>query len=116
MLAYLHAWPKFDESKGNPKSFIKAVVNNCAGMIIREAESQMRWTGQKEMSLSTIIGGDDSAMEMMDIISGEDTKTARAVLDAQDGRGLFAGRCRCHEGAAPRQGAGIFFRLADTHL
>ena len=71
MLAYLHAWPNFDESKGNPKSFIKAVVNNCAGMIIREAESQMRWTGQKEMSLSTIIGDDDSAMEMMDIISGE---------------------------------------------
>ena len=73
MLAYLHAWPKFDESKGNPKSFIKAVVNNCAGMIIREAESQMRWTGQKELSLSTIIGGDDSATEMMDIISGEDS-------------------------------------------
>jgi len=71
MLAYLHAWPSFDESKGNPKSFIKAVVNNCAGMIIREAESQMRWTGQKELSLSTIIGSDDSAMEMMDIISGE---------------------------------------------
>ena len=71
MLAYLHAWPNFDESKGNSKSFIKAVVNNCAGMIIREAESQMRWTGQKEMSLSTIIGDDDSAMEMMDIISGE---------------------------------------------
>ncbi len=71
MLAYLHAWPDFDESKGNPKSFVKAIVNNCAGMIIREAESQMRWTGQKELSLSTIIGSDDSAMEMMDIISGE---------------------------------------------
>lgn len=70
-LAYLHAWPSFDESKGNPKSFIKAVVNNCAGMIIREVESQMRWTGQTELSLSTIIGSDDSAMEMMDIISGE---------------------------------------------
>lgn len=71
MLAYLHAWPNFDASKGNSKSFIKAVVNNCAGMIIREAESQMRWTGQKELSLSTIIGSDDSSMEMMDIISGE---------------------------------------------
>jgi len=71
MLAYLHAWPSFDKSKGNPKSFIKAVINNRAGMLIREAESQMRWTGQKELSLSTIIGSDDSAMEMMDIISGE---------------------------------------------
>ena len=71
MLAYLHAWPKFDKNKGNPKSFIKAVVNNCAGMIIREAESQMRWSGQKEVSLSTIIGGDDSTMEMMDLISGD---------------------------------------------
>ena len=71
MLAYLHAWPKFDKNKGNPKSFIKAVVNNCAGMIIREAESQMRWTGQKELSLSTIIGSDDSTTEMMDLISGD---------------------------------------------
>lgn len=71
MLAYLHAWPKFDESKGNPKSFIKAVVNNCAGMIIREAESQMRWTGQKDMSLSTIVGGDDSTMEMIELITGD---------------------------------------------
>ena len=70
-LAYLHAWPSFDESKGDRRSFIKAVVNNCAGMIIREVESQMRWTGQTELSLSTIIGSDDSAMEMMDIISGE---------------------------------------------
>jgi len=71
LLAYLHAWPKFDKNKGNPKSFIKAVVNNCAGMIIREAESQMRWTGQKELSLSTIIGSDDSTTEMMDLISGD---------------------------------------------
>ena len=71
MLAYLHAWPCFDETKGDPRSFIKSVINNHAINIIAEAESQMRWTGQKELSLSTIIGSDDSAMEMMDIISGE---------------------------------------------
>lgn len=71
MLAYLHAWPSFDESKGDPRSFIKSVINNHAINIIAEAETQKRWTGQKDLSLSTIIGSDDSAMEMMDLISGE---------------------------------------------
>ncbi len=71
MLAYLHAWPNFDQDKGNRRSFIKTAVNSRAKKIIRDAETQKRWTGQKELSLSTIIGSDDSAMEMMDIISGE---------------------------------------------
>ena len=40
-------------------------------MIIREMESKMRWTGQKELSLSTIIGSDDSTTELIDAISSE---------------------------------------------
>ena len=71
MLAYLHAWPNFDPDKGGRRSFIKTAVNSRAKKIICDAETQKRWTGQKELSLSTTIGSDDSAMEMMDIISGE---------------------------------------------
>jgi len=71
MLAYLHAWPSFDKNKGDRRSFIKAAINNCAGMIIREAESQKRWTGQTELSLATIIGNDDSTTELVDAISSD---------------------------------------------
>jgi RNA polymerase sigma factor (sigma-70 family) len=71
MLAYLHAWPRFDESKGDPRSFIKSVINNHAINLIAEAETQKRWTGQKELSLSTIIGDDESSMELLDSIASE---------------------------------------------
>lgn len=40
MLAYLLAWPTFDKSKGNRKSFIKAVINNRAGWIVEEAKGK----------------------------------------------------------------------------
>ncbi len=71
MLAYLHAWPSFDKRKGDRRSFIKAVVNNDAGRLIREAKAQKRWTGQTELSLSTIIGSDDSTTELGDAISSD---------------------------------------------
>ncbi len=71
MLAYLHAWPRFDESKGDPRSFIKSVVNNHAINLIAEAETQKRWTGQKELSLSTVIGDEESSMELLDSIANE---------------------------------------------
>ena len=61
MLAYLLAWPSFDPDKGNPKSFIKAVVNNRAAEILREAEAQKRWTGRKTLSLSTPLADDTDA-------------------------------------------------------
>ena len=71
MLAYLHAWPSFDESKGDRRSFIKSVVNNHAINLIAEAETQKRWTGQTELSLATIIGSDDSTTELGDAISSD---------------------------------------------
>jgi RNA polymerase sigma factor (sigma-70 family) len=61
MLAYLLAWPSFDPDKGNPKSFIKAVVNNRAAEMLREAEAQKRWTGLKTISLSTPVTDDTDA-------------------------------------------------------
>lgn len=61
MLAYLLAWPSFDPDKGNPKSFIKAVVNNRAAEMLREAEAQKRWTGLKTLSLSTPVADDTDA-------------------------------------------------------
>jgi len=61
MLAYLLAWPSFDPGKGNPKSFIKAVINNRAAEMLREAEAQKRWTGLKTLSLSTPIADDADA-------------------------------------------------------
>ncbi|PCI00518.1 MAG: hypothetical protein COB76_03360, partial [Alphaproteobacteria bacterium] len=61
----------FDESKGDPRSFIKSVINNHAVNLIAEAETQKRWTGQKELSLSTIIGDEESSMELIDAISSE---------------------------------------------
>ena len=71
MLAYLHAWPSFDETKGDRRSFIKSVINNHAINLIAEAETQKRWTGQKELSLSTIIGDEESSMELLDSIASE---------------------------------------------
>lgn len=61
MLAYLLAWPSFDPDKGNPKSFIKAVINNRAAEMLREAEAQKRWTGLKTISLSTPVADDSDA-------------------------------------------------------
>ena len=61
LLAYLLAWPSFDPGKGNPKSFVKAVINNRAAEMLREAEAQKRWTGLKTLSLSTPIADDMDA-------------------------------------------------------
>ena len=72
MLAYLLAWPTFDKNKGNRKSFIKAVINNRAGWIVEEAKRQKRWTGQKDISLSTQVSQDENTIEMIDLFSNED--------------------------------------------
>ena len=61
LLAYLLAWPSFDPGKGNPKSFIKAVINNRAAEMLREADAQKRWTGLKTLSLSTPLADDTDA-------------------------------------------------------
>ncbi len=72
MLAYLLAWPSFDPDKGNPKSFIKAVVNNRAAEMLREAEAQKRWTGLKTLSLSTPIAEDADAT-LGDLVTSEES-------------------------------------------
>ena len=61
LLAYLLAWPSFDPDKGNPKSFVKAVINNRAAEMLRDAEAQKRWTGLKTLSLSTPLADDTDA-------------------------------------------------------
>ncbi len=71
MLAYLLAWPSFDPDKGNPKSFIKTVINNRAAEMLREAEAQKRWTGLKTISLSTPISDDTDATISDQIMSDE---------------------------------------------
>lgn len=70
LLAYLLAWPSFDPDKGNPKSFVKAVINNRAAEMLREAEAQKRWTGLKTLSLSTPIAEDGDAT-LGDLVASE---------------------------------------------
>ena len=70
LLAYLLAWPSFDPDKGNPKSFVKAVINNRAAEMLREAEAQKRWTGLRTLSLSTPIAEDGDAT-LGDLVSSE---------------------------------------------
>lgn len=65
MLAYLLAWPSFDPNKGHPKSFIKTVINNRAAEMLRELEAQKRWSGVKNVSLST-SGSDDMQDDWVD--------------------------------------------------
>lgn len=72
MLAYLLAWPSFDPDKGNPKSFIKAVINNRAAEMLREAEAQKRWTGLKTLSLSTPVT-DDTDSSIGDQITSDES-------------------------------------------
>jgi RNA polymerase sigma factor (sigma-70 family) len=93
MLAYLLAWTSFDPDKGNPKSFIKAVVNNRAAEMLREAEAQKRWTGLKTLSLSTpvtddtdsTIGDQITSDESLwgDVFSAQSQSTAEQTMDAQ---------------------------------
>lgn len=71
LLAYLLAWPSFDPGKGNPKSFVKAVINNRAAEMLREAEAQKRWTGLKTLSLSTPLADDTDATIGYQITSDE---------------------------------------------
>lgn len=93
MLAYLLAWPSFDPDKGNPKSFIKAVVNNRAAEMLREAEAQKRWTGLKTLSLSTpvtddtdsTIGDQITSDESLwgDVFSAQSQSAAEQSMDTQ---------------------------------
>ena len=80
MLAYLLGWPMFDPHKGHKNSFIKALINNAAGMIIREAESQMRWTGFKETSLFSELSGESDSIALMDLIGNDDTLWCQSFL------------------------------------
>lgn len=72
MLAYLLAEPLYDSSKGHYKAYVKSVINNRARNIILEAERQKRWSGQKEVSLSSRIGNREDAGELIELIADED--------------------------------------------
>lgn len=54
MMAYLHAWPEYNDNKGDRRSFIKSAINNRVADIIKKQETQMRWTGIKEISFSVV--------------------------------------------------------------
>lgn len=79
MLAYLLGWPEFDSSKGHKNSYIKTLINNAAGMIIREAESKMRWTGSKEISLFSNVFGEETSI-LIDLIGNDDVLWCNAFL------------------------------------
>jgi len=68
MLAYLHKWPHFDPARGDRRSFIKTVVNTKALMLVREAECEKRWTGAREVSLSSPVGAGDDPTTLADTI------------------------------------------------
>lgn len=72
MIAYLHAWPSFDPSKGDRRSFIKAAVNNAARNLVVAAEAQKRWTGITLTSLATAISDQDDSPTLVDAISNDD--------------------------------------------
>lgn len=72
MIAYLHAWPSFDPSKGDRRSFIKAAVNNAARNLVVAAEAQKRWTGITLTSLATAISDQDDSPTLADAISNDD--------------------------------------------
>jgi DNA-directed RNA polymerase specialized sigma24 family protein len=92
-LAYLLAWSSFDPEKGNPKSFVKAVINNRAAEMLREAEAQKRWTGLKTLSLSTpvtddtdsTIGDQITSDESLwgDVFSAQSQSAAEQSIDTQ---------------------------------
>lgn len=72
MLAYLLAWPKFDKNQGDRRSFIKTSINNKAHKIIRDAETQKRWTGTKNVSLSMPFQSDEENNDaLIDKISSD---------------------------------------------
>ncbi len=72
MIAYLHAWPSFDPSKGDRRSFIKAAVNNAARNLVVAAEAQKRWTGITLTSLATAISDQNDSPTLADAISNDD--------------------------------------------
>lgn len=72
MIAYLHAWPSFDPSKGDRRSFIKAAVNNAARNLVVAAEAQKRWMGITLTSLATAISDQDDSPTLADAISNDD--------------------------------------------
>jgi len=73
MLAYLQGWPHFDESKGDRRSFIKAIINNHARYLVDVATSQKRWTGAPDISLSSPVGDVDEAIDLIDILASADS-------------------------------------------
>ena len=72
MIAYLHAWPSFDPSKGDRRSFIKASVNNAARNLVVAAEAQKRWTGVALTSLAKTVSEEDDSLTLADTISNDD--------------------------------------------
>lgn len=72
MIAYLHAWPSFDPSKGDRRSFIKAAVNNAARNLVMAAEAQKRWTGITLTSLAATVSDQDDSLTLADAISNDD--------------------------------------------
>jgi RNA polymerase sigma factor (sigma-70 family) len=80
MIAYLHAWPSFDPSKGDRRSFIKAAVNNAARNLVIAAEAEKRWTGITLASLSETISEQDESLTLGDAISNDDGLWGSAYL------------------------------------
>ena len=72
MIAYLHAWPSFDPSKGDRRSFIKAVINNAAQNLVENTEAQKRWTGITLTSLAAAVSDQDDSLTLADMISNDD--------------------------------------------
>ena len=72
MMAYLHAVPSFDPTKGDRRSFIKSVVNNRAVVLVREAARQKRWMGQGTVSLSQTLSEEEGTLRLEDTIANED--------------------------------------------
>lgn len=72
IMAYLHAVPKFDATKGDRRSFIKTVINNAAKNIIISAEQPSRWTGLTNISLFNDIDGEIGIVDELPIIEDPD--------------------------------------------
>ena len=80
-LAFLHAWPKFDPSKGDRLSFIKAVVNNCARNLKIIAKAKKRWIGQGLLSLSEVVLEGEESLTLADTVANEEGLWGDASLE-----------------------------------
>ena len=73
LLAWYQAWPSFDENKGDPRSFTKAVINNKAADMVREAGRSRRWAGSAPLSLDAPLQSDDSeSLTLGDTLQSEE--------------------------------------------